>query len=477
MTDVETRRRGPAGRGGRHAVEPRATVGPTAHTIAGLHPDCPDLRRLGPTPADAALRLRAAGVAQDRRDRDATWSRGFTRRRLLGGGLGVGVAALAGQAVTTRVSFAAESADSTGTLLVIFLRGGMDGLSVVVPADDPNLLAERPDLVVPSGSLIAMDRGFGLHPALAPLTSHVDAGRFAAVPAISTPDLSRSHFQAQDCLERGGAASSSATSGWLDRVLEVAGPGTTFRAVSVGSTLPRSLAGGQGAVSMPSVENFRLAVGDDARPATVEALRTLYTGLDHTLSTQALLALDGIDVAAGVGASASGVTYPDNQFARALSEVAQLIHGDVGLRVACVDVGGWDMHTGLGTVDSGDMQRLLGEVAAALAAFTDDLGAKLDTTTIVTMSEFGRRIEQNANAGTDHGHGGVALVLGGGVRGGIHGTWNGLAEDVRDQGDVPGSNDYRDLLAEVAGARLGLSMDTLSPVFPEHTPTAVGVMG
>ncbi len=436
--------------------------------------------RRGPTSADAAVRSRADAVRGQRDERAASWSRGFTRRQLLAGGLGVGVAALSAQTVTARVAFAAPAEPGeagTGTLVVVFLRGGMDGLSVVVPADDPHLLAERPDIAVRAASLIPFDRGFGLHPAMAPLRPLLDAGRLAAVPAISTPDLSRSHFQAQDCLERGGAATSGASTGWLDRALEAAGPGTTFRAVGIGSSLPRSLVGVQGSVCLRSLDGFRLEGWDGVRPQSLAALRALYTGLDHPVATQSLLALDGIEVAASVPAADPATTYPDNGLAAALREVGRMVKADVGLRVACIDVGGWDMHTGLGTVDDGDMTRLLGEVAASLAAFSSDLGSHLDSTTVVTMSEFGRRIEQNANSGTDHGHGGVALVLGGGVAGGLHGTWNGLAPEVRDQGDVPGSNDYRDLLAEVTGTRLGLSAGALEPVFPGHTPTPLGVMG
>ena len=137
---------------------------------ASLHPDCPDLRRLGPTAADGYLRARAEAVKADEERRETLWSKGFSRRRLLAGGLGLGVAGLGAQLVTTRVSYAAPPVDpGTGTLVVIFLRGGMDGLSVLVPADDPYLLAERSEIAVRSGSLLPFGSGFGLHPALAPL--------------------------------------------------------------------------------------------------------------------------------------------------------------------------------------------------------------------------------------------------------------------------------------------------------------------
>ncbi|MGL5909009.1 MAG: DUF1501 domain-containing protein [Phycicoccus sp.] len=419
----------------------------------------------------------ATTVAEEEHARSESWSRGFTRRRLLAGGLGVGVAALSAQLATTRVSFAVGS---TGTLVVIFLRGGLDGLSVLVPADDPDLLAARPDIAVRSGSLIPLTRGFGLHPALAPLRPMVAAGRFAAVPAIATPDLSRSHFQAQNCLEMGGASRSPSQSGWLSRVLEASGPGTTFRALGASTVIPRSLVGGGNPIVTPSLSRFKIT-GSEKNPAvTSRALAALYTGLDHPMAAQAQLALDASATAQTVAAGARTPAergYPAGAFGEQLATVASLVRAGVGLRLATVDVGGWDMHTGLGTVDSGDMTRLLGSLASVLAQFFSDLGPAGDSTTVVLMSEFGRRVAQNGNAGTDHGHGGVAIALGGGVRGGVHGRWLGLGSGVLDQGDVPGTNDYRDFLGEVVMSRLGLSPGQLSSVFPDWRVDPLGVMG
>lgn len=440
-----------------------------------LHPDCPDWRRLGPTAADAAVRARAAAVTDDRQSRDKAWSKGFTRRRLLQGGLGVGVAALAGQLVTTRVAYAAPGTD-TGTLVVVFLRGGLDGLSVLVPGDDPHLLAARPDLAVRASTLLPFANGFGLHPALAPLDPLLKAGLLAAVPAISTPDLSRSHFQAQDCLERGGASSGSG-GGWLDRVLEQSGPGTTFRGIGVGDRLPRALLGTSGSLALDSMSSMQLNVPDEKRPATRAALEQLYTGLDHPLSEQVRRALDATDqlgavVSAGLRPSTER-GYPDSGFGRDLSVIADLITSGTGVRVANVDVGGWDMHT----EQTEDMNHLLGGVAQGLAAFHADLGDKASRTTVVVMSEFGRRISQNASMGTDHGHGGLALVLGGGVRAGVHGSWTGLDPATLDgTGDVPGSNDFRDLLGEVVMKRLDLSAGAAATVFDGRSITPLGVM-
>jgi uncharacterized protein (DUF1501 family) len=451
-----------------------------SETLSSLHPDCPDWQQLGPTPADAAVRAQSAAVEAEADERKEKWNHGFTRRRLLAGGLGVGVAAVADQLVTTRISWAAPGAESTGTLVVIFLRGGMDGLSVLVPADDAQLLKARPGIAVRGASLIEFGRDFGLHPAMAPLTPMITAGRLAGVPAVSTPDLTRSHFQAQDCLERGGAARSSVQSGWLDRVIAQLGPGTTFRGLGIGARMTRSLLGPTNPVMLTSLKDFTVKGIDGVAPQTLKALETLYTGIDHPLGTQGLAALQASAKAQSyqqaIQTEPKDRGYPEGEFGASLATLAQLIRNKAGVRVAAVDLGGWDMHTDIGTVDNGDLTRSLKTVAEGLAAFTAELGPELDNTTIVTMSEFGRRVEQNGNSGADHGHGGVTLVLGGRVKGGVRGRWEGLDSKVLDQGDVPGTNDYRDVLSDVVMGRLGLSAAQAGKVFPGWKPRTLGIM-
>jgi uncharacterized protein (DUF1501 family) len=426
---------------------------------------------------EAALRRAAGRVTAGLADQRDAWRHGFTRRRVLAGLGGLGVASLGSQLVTTRVAFGAaqDGADPGTTLVVVFLRGGVDGLSVIVPRGNGDLAVARPRIAVPDRALLPGDDRFGLHPALAPLHPLWTAGRMAAVHAVGSPDLSRSHFQAQDCLER-GAATSSVTSGWLDRVLAALGPGTTFRAVANGTALPRSLLGREEKLVLTELQRFDLAGGDQLRDRTVAALTALYTGLDHPVAGHAQVTLRALAAARELADQdyQPVADYPDGGFAGQIRELARLIKARVGLRVAAIDLGGWDMHTWIGPVDDGGMRRHLDQFAAALAAFSTDLGPALEDVTLVTMSEFGRRVAENGNAGADHGHGGVMLLLGGGLRGGrVHGGWPGLAPDVLDHGDLAGANDYRDVLVELLQRRLGIGDP--APIFPDHRPTRLGV--
>ncbi|HKE73283.1 MAG TPA: DUF1501 domain-containing protein [Acidimicrobiales bacterium] len=420
------------------------------------------------------LHALADRVTSDRERRRGAWSRGFTRRQVLAGAGMAGVAALGTQLVTTRASFGAPGG---GTLVVLFLRGGMDGLSVVVPAGDPHLAQVRPDIAVPAGELLPLDRGFGLHPALGPLHELWKKGQFTAVPATSTPDLSRSHFQAQDCLERGGS-STGTLEGWLDRVLDGMGPGTTFRALGSGPTLPRSLAGDQAPLALRRIDDLRLRDPDSVRGRTRDALKALYTGVDGPVTGEVASGLASMDIAAVLGAvpyQPAGA-YPDGDLGVGLSQIARLVKSDLGVRVACIDLGGWDMHTHIGTIDGGFMKDNLTALGQNLGAFAADLGDRLGDVTLVGMTEFGRRVAQNGNAGADHGHGSTVLLMGGGLAGGtVHGAWPGLAPGQLVQGDVPGANDFRDVLGELVVRRLGLGTATLGSVFPGHAYHPLGV--
>ncbi|NHC46395.1 DUF1501 domain-containing protein [Motilibacter aurantiacus] len=371
----------------------------------------------------------------------------------------------------------AEAGYTGDVLVVVSLRGGFDGLSAVVPAGDPGYAAARPGIAVPTSKLIAAGGMFGLHPALKPLEPLWRAGTFGAVHAVGQKDPTRSHFAAMEELER-AAPGSSLRTGWIDRMVGASGATSTFAATSLGSTTTTTaFAGPQPELSLRNLPGFSLAGAGNETARWKAALAELHTSGPEAVVAAARRSLSALDTAAALpGASPlpEGVSYPEGSFGEALRDVARLIRGGVGARVAAVDLGGWDMHEGVGGVDGGWMARQLDQLARGLAAFAADLGEAFSRTTVVTLSEFGRRVQENGSGGLDHGNGNAVLLLGGGVAGGrVHGRWPGLSAGSLVEGDLAGTTDYRTLLAEILEARCGVPART---VFPGLAPARLGVV-
>lgn len=406
----------------------------------------------------------------------------LSRRRFLQAVGVTGAAVAAGPLLSARAAYAAGSW-SGPILVVISLRGGMDGLSLVPPIGDPAYAVKRPTIAITEATAIPTgDRMFGLHPALSPLQSLWNNGKLAAVHAVGTPDQTRSHFSATDELER-AAPGTSIRTGWLDRVLGVAGTGTVFEAVALGDgTAPGLLAGPQQALATYSLDSFTLQSLDWVGPRLTTALRALHSNPDLPNQGAATMTLDALATVSSVltnfGGPRNGAVYPNpeqNRLSAALKDAAALIRADVGLQALTMDVGDWDMHAGLGSPGEGWFHDQAGGVAAALAAFAQDLGTTFDRVTVVTLSEFGRRVEENGSGGVDHGHGNAVLLAGGGLSSAkVFGTWPGLADAKLDDGDLAGTTDYRNVLGEYLVKRMGLSTSQLGQVFPGITPSFVG---
>jgi uncharacterized protein (DUF1501 family) len=399
----------------------------------------------------------------------------ISRRGLLGA---AALAGLAGAGLSTQMAFGAPG--YTGdTLVVLSLHGGFDGLSTVVPIGDAGYYQARPGIAVPKSQVIAGDGTFGLHPALAPLLPLWQGGKLAAVHAVGHPNPTRSHFAAMEAMEN-AAPGTSLRTGWLDRMLGVTGAGGPLAGVSVGGAMPaRLLAGPAPDLSMTSVDTFTLA-GDSAKRPIAAALRAMYADAPLLQAGPALAADKALTATAGVrGATyspANGAAYPATELGAALRDVARLIKAKVGLATAAVDCGDWDMHEGLGTAVKGQrMYDNLTDLALALAAFATDLGPDgMNSVTLLTVSEFGRRVTENGSRGADHGHGNAMLLLGGGVRGGkVYAKWPGLAPGALVAGDLAATTDYRSVIGEVLRARCGLG--DLSSVFPGVTQSAFGL--
>jgi len=386
-----------------------------------------------------------------------------------------------------RISLADPHVGPAGdTLVCIFLRGGADGLNMVVPHGDEQYYAHRPLIGIPrpddnkaaDGRTVDLDGFFGLHPALAPLHDIYAAGDMAFIHATGSPDETRSHFEAMDLMERGATENGDYT-GWLARHLATldSGNDSALRAVGLGDMLPASLTGAVSSTALQSIAEYHLNGRPEQVGQMTSLLQTLYSQNEDMLTAAAQQTFASIEVLGKidtVGYVAGGRPYQENEFGQAMRMIAQLIKADVGVEVACVDVGGWDTHVAQGgTV--GTMASQLTELAEGLAAFYEDLQAQMGNVTVVVMSEFGRRAQENGGLGTDHGHGNMMMTLGGGLNGGqVYARWPGLHdEQLVGPGDLAVTTDYRDVLGEIIQKRLNNPL--LPVIFPGYTVNPLGL--
>jgi uncharacterized protein (DUF1501 family) len=361
-------------------------------------------------------------------------------------------------------------------VIVVLLRGAIDGLSVVVPYREPTYYTDRPKIAIPqpgqpNGSL-DLDGQFGLHPALAELLPLWQQKSLAFVHACGSNDETRSHFDAQDYLESGTPGVKTTRDGWMNRLVGVMSGRNPIQAVSVGSTTPRillgkiavaNLASGRGGsnrlqIDKPQVANAfdRLYGNNDAVGRTYREGRVARAELLKDLDAETKMANNGAPL--------------PNGFPSDAQRLARLMARDPRIQVAFLGVGGWDTHINQGS-SQGQLARNLGKLAKGLVALQEGLGAAYQHTSIVVMSEFGRTVKENGNGGTDHGHGNVMWLLGGGIRGGkVYGKWSGLALEQRYQGrDLAVTTDFRDVLGTVLSRRLAINETKLQQVFPGYS--------
>lgn len=378
-------------------------------------------------------------------------------------------------------------------LVVIFLRGGADGLALVAPASDPDFIAARPEglRVLRDGDGAGRkirhdiaDVDFRFHPAAAPLADLYDAGDLSLIHASGLPEATRSHFDAEARIERGifGTDLTPADpSGWIGRWLQAAAPGGPMPALAVGAMRPASMIGADPAVAdalgelviaqghwLSDLLSARLATGFGAHGPLARPMQDLI-GLSELVKGRFWSAADN-----AMRPYVPDADYPgDSPVSAPLMTVAQAIKEDMGLRVATVDVPGWDTHVNQAEQFAG----LTGTLSQALMAFWRDLGARQQDVSVVVMSEFGRRLLSNSSGGTDHGRGNVMIVLGPQARGGrMVGAWPGLSNAALDEGaDLAVATDFRVVLAELLTGHMRLA-DPAS-VFPGLIPTPLGLWG
>jgi uncharacterized protein (DUF1501 family) len=372
----------------------------------------------------------------------------------------------------SRTALAAGTAGGAKRLIAIFQRGACDGLSVVVPFGDADYYRARPSIAVgrPGGdaeSALDLDGFFGLNPRLAPLVPLWRARQLAIVHACGSPDSTRSHFDAQDYMETATPGVKSTADGWLNRYLQARheDEASLFRAVALTPQLPRMLQGRASALAIPRLSQFGIRGGSDRFEAAYAASADRVVHGAGSAAFEAMRRLRDADPARYQ--PEHGADYPRTPFGQALQQIAQLVKSDVGLEVAFAEVGGWDTHVNQG-VTQGQLANRLDDFARAIAALTIDLGDRMEGTVVLTMSEFGRAVNENGNRGTDHGHGNAMLVMGGGVRGGhVYGRWPGLSIEQRyDRRDLAITTDFRDVFAEIVVRHLGANH--VERVFPGY---------
>jgi uncharacterized protein (DUF1501 family) len=378
--------------------------------------------------------------------------------------------------LTRAVMAATTTATSQGKrLVVIFQRGAADGLNIVVPWREPNYYAMRPTIAIPQNQVLDLDGFFGLHPAMASLQPLYQQGHLAIVHATGSPDSTRSHFDAQDYMESGTPGIKGTRDGWLNRALQAEDlrrhqPHTAFRAVALGTDVPRTLEGKIPALAISNVQDFAVG-GRGPKPAPVAAAfesmydqssdSLLHSAGDNTF--EAIKMLRATDPAHYVPDPSA--QYPDSPFAKNMKQIAQLLKANLGLEAAFTDIGGWDTHQNQGGTD-GQLANRLRDFSDSIAAFWRDMGPDAENITLVTMSEFGRTAHQNGTGGTDHGHANAMFVLGGNVKGGkVYGKWPGLADHQLNEGrDLTITTDYRQVLGEVISKSIGAT--NLDLTFP-----------
>lgn len=366
--------------------------------------------------------------------------------------------------------FVTGNGDQRRTLVVVFLRGGADGLNMVAPLQDDGYYRARPRIAINKSNAVPLDGFYGMNPLLKDLEPAYKDGALAIIHAAGSEDDTRSHFEAQDLMEHGGIVGG----GWLGRFLRAQTQGTAgpLSAIALGKAVPECLRGAPSATVFQSLDDFSL--GSD-KGCLMGALARLYRGETDGLGDAGRYTVEALQRVEKLRGEtyqpANGADYAIDTFSKGLLQIARLIKSRIGLEAASVDLNGWDSHFGQSTV----MDPLMTRLAKGLAAFYKDLGREIEHTTVVVMTEFGRRVEENSAFGTDHGRGSVMFVLGGGVKGGrVFGKWPGLTKEVLEgPGDLPVVNNYRNVLGPIL-ERHGAG-DKLNKIFPEFEINPMGL--
>jgi uncharacterized protein (DUF1501 family) len=363
-------------------------------------------------------------------------------------------------------------------LVVVFLRGAIDGLNIVVPYTEPEYYELRPTIAIAragqNGGVLDLDGHFGLHPALSPLMPLWKERSLAFVHASGSPSESRSHFEAQAYMETGTPGVGTTPDGWMNRVLAaLPGKHAPTEAVNFGKTTPKILEGPMPVASISGHDDYggrKAMSAPDLDAGTNAIFDRLYTGGDaisvayregRAAQTQLMsdLARDMMEAAGGAPSSKG---FPEDA-----AKLCELMKQDPTIQLAFFGLSGWDTHVREGNAD-GQLANHLKPLGQGLAALRAGLGDTYGRTVVLVISEFGRTARENGNAGTDHGHGNAMWVMGGPVAGGkVYGQWPGLDEEnLHEQRDLAVTTDFRTVIAGLLSRHMKLDGSQLDLVFP-----------
>jgi uncharacterized protein (DUF1501 family) len=331
----------------------------------------------------------------------------------------------------------------------------------------------RPSIAIQERDVLDLNGTFGLHPSMAAFKPLYDGGHLAIVHAAGSPDTTRSHFDAQDYMESGTPGVKATPDGWLNRALQaemVTGKPSAFRAVALGTQVPRTLQGKLPAIAINNLADFSVGGRGPQTSPISNAFQAMYDeSADAVLHGTGQETFEAVKMLKSADPAhyqpAAGVVYPNTPFGNSLKQIAQLMKAKLGVEAAFSDIGGWDTHQNQGGVN-GQLANRLKEFSETIAAFWRDMGDDAENVTLVTMSEFGRTARQNGTGGTDHGHANVMFVLGGQVKGGnVYGKWPGLANEQLNEGrDLTVTTDFRRVLGEAGYKTLGArNLDLMFP--------------
>ncbi len=374
-------------------------------------------------------------------------------------------------------------------LVTVYLRGGVDSLGVLVPYREKRYAEIRPTIAVPAPDAregrvsLPLDGTFALNPNMPGLHALYEKGDCVPVVCVGSHHSTRSHFDAQDFMERGAPGLRHVKDGWLNRYLAETKSkrDVPLRALALQPRLPRSLRGSYPVLAVPEqgttaqvMDEFSDLFGlppaaeGSSRGEGERAMQRQIRQSGHDTIEQLRFLNDILAQSEGDGAP----DYPDSPFARRMQKIAKVIKAKSGLEIAAVDYNGWDHHVDEGPVD-GNMARHLASVSDGIEAFARDLGSRMSRVLVLVMSEFGRTVKENGNEGTDHGHGGLMLAVGGMLNGKqVCGRWTGLeAGKLYEERDLPVHTDFRVVLAETLHGLFGFD-GIKAGLFPEYTPTS-----